>query len=88
MALNHVHSIISIILEDIMVYIRFSHNQVGMLIEASRNGKDWFVVELQKYVLFESPTYMLCKGVMSTDLQEKRYLNSLDDKRLSYRVVG
>lgn len=71
-----------------MINIKFSHNQVGMLVEVSRDdGKTWTVVELQKYDLFNSPTYMSCSGVMSTEKQEDAYLHSLWMKGIPYKVV-
>jgi hypothetical protein len=72
------------------VYIKFSHNQVGMLIEASTDKQNWQVVELQKYTLFPSVSYApynYSPCVMSTDKQERAYLDSLDAKKIDYEVV-
>lgn len=58
------------------VLIRFSHNQVGTLIEASQNGTNWNVVQLLKH-----------GGFLNTARTEARYTAMLDARHISYKVV-
>ncbi len=76
------------------VQIRFSHNQMGMLIEArfpdADPKGDWQVVEMQRYTAFQSRAYGWgqISHVMSPQLQEDAYLAFLDNKGVSYEVVA
>lgn len=75
------------------VEIRFSHNQIGMLIEArlpdaDPNG-DWQVVEMQRYTMFQTRAYEWgqISHVMSPQRQEDAYLKFLESKGVNYEVV-
>jgi hypothetical protein len=69
--------------------IRFHHNQVGMLIEASNDHGPWQTIELQKYTGF--PVRSSGRGaitkVMSTARQEAAYLAFLTAKGIPFQVV-
>ena len=75
------------------VQIRFSHNEIGMLIEARLpkevDSNDWQVVEMQKYTAFKTRAYGWgqISHVMSVDRQERAYLDFLDDKGVLYEVI-
>lgn len=69
------------------VYIRFNHNQVGMLIEASTDRANWQTVELQKYAQFRDETRPY-DSFISTTKQEDVYLASLAAKKIEYEVLN
>jgi hypothetical protein len=75
------------------VHIRFSHNEIGMLIEAKITDppgdvRGWQVVEMQKYTSFTVRTYGWgnVSHVMSTDMQERAYLAFLRNKGVNFIV--
>jgi hypothetical protein len=70
--------------------LKFSHNQMGMLIEARvKATDDWEAVELQKYTSFPSHAYGwgTRTAVMSTARQERAYLNHLNGLGIQYEVI-
>lgn len=75
------------------VLIRFSHNQMGMLIEARLPDADpkgdWQVVEMQRYTAFATRAYAWgqLSHVMSPQRQEDAYLAFLDSRGVDYEVA-
>ena len=70
--------------------LKFSHNQMGMLIEARvKPEAAWEVVELQRYTSFPSRAYGWGEltAVMSTERQERAYLNHLNGLGIQYEVI-
>lgn len=60
-----------------MVYIRFKHNQIGMMIEVRNpDSEDWIPIELYKY-----------EEYLDINKAERAYLNYLGSKKIEYEVV-
>lgn len=70
------------------IFIRFNANQVGLNIEASKDGKDWKYVELQKWKSYPSPTVMQYSSCIDTQRQQGEYLSFLRGKGMLPTVVN
>ncbi len=69
------------------VFIRFGVNEVGLSIEASKDGKEWSFVELQKFREYSSPTVMQYSTCINIPRQMQDYLAHLRAKGVNYTVV-
>lgn len=72
------------------VRIRFKHDQIGTTVEASLDGAPWRMVELRKHGTYATRSHGgwgQVAYVMSTDRDERAYLDTLDAKGVKYTVV-